>query len=42
MSVVPPFVVYGPARMTPEEREEALSRYRQALDDLVKQEPLAV
>ena len=40
MSVVPPFVVYGPARITPEEREIALSRYRDYLDQLFEREPL--
>ena len=42
MSVVPPFVVYGPVRMTAEERTATLSLYRRTLDGLFEQEPLDV
>ena len=41
MTALPPFVVYGPVRLTLEERAVELSRYCDALDELVEREPQA-
>jgi NAD(P)H dehydrogenase (quinone) len=40
LSVLPPFVAYGPAHQTPERRQAELDRYRQHLLALDSQEPL--
>jgi NAD(P)H dehydrogenase (quinone) len=40
MDVVPPFVAYGPARLSQEQREAKLLRYRRHLDSLFTAEPI--
>ena len=42
MTALPPFVVYGPVRLSPEGRASELAKYRDALDGLVAQEPRAM
>ncbi len=39
--VVPPFIVYGPARMTDEQRSQELANYRARLEALSTIEPIA-
>ena len=39
--VLPPFVVWGPVRMTPEQRAADLQRYRERLGQLFTMEPIA-
>lgn len=40
MTVLPPFVSYGPARSSQEEREAELERYKEYLDNLDRHVPL--
>jgi NAD(P)H dehydrogenase (quinone) len=41
-SVLRPQIIYGPARQTPEEREQELVRWSERLQDIFSEQPIAV